>query len=600
MRDMPVLSLRDVTLRFGARTLLDDVELHVNRFDKVTLVGQNGCGKSTMLKVMGGVLDPDFGDVYVEPGLKIAYVPQDSVFEEHHPTIRDYFQELLPTPELFYKAQNYADALGVDLDRPWDGLSGGERRRISLVSAFMQEADLLLLDEPTNHLDLEAIQWLERFLLDFRGACVVISHDRTFLENITNTVLWLDRGKVRRLEKGFQHFEAWQETLIEQEMKQTERMGKLLEKEQHWLLRGVTARRKRNQGRLRRLEELREVRGAMLTESKAIAWGRPKEIPASRVVMEAFHLSKSYGDRVLIKDFSTRILKGDRIGIIGPNGGGKSTLLKMLTGGLAPDVGHVKFGKQNEVVYLDQQRSDLVLTKTVKEILCPSGGDQVGVGEARKHVVGYLKEFLFTAEHLDAPVGTLSGGERNRLLLARALSLPSSVLVLDEPTNDLDMDTLDKLQAMLDDYPGTLLIVSHDRSFLDQTVSSIIAFEGDGRVVEYAGGYQDYMRAKGRLEKVKKTPPPLPVGKGKERMKEPLKRLSFNQSYRLEVIPGELEKLTAEMVALEAKLHDPELYSRDPKLFQKISGDFKTKSLQKIEMEQEWMELAMLQEELQV
>ncbi len=603
MRDIPVLSLRDVNLSFGSKTLFDNLTIDIGRFDKITLVGHNGCGKSTLLKVLDGHLPQDTGERYEEPGINIVYMEQDPVFENEEISTEKFLRQQLKDPSLFYKAEEYTQSLEVNLKNPISILSGGERRRLALVSTFMQEPDVILMDEPTNHLDLSTIQWLERKLISFRGAFVVISHDRTFLSNITTAILWIERGHIHRLDKGFEYFYDWQSSLLDQEAQQMQRLGSLLKKEQRWLHRGVTARRKRNQGRIQKLHELREQRATLLQQPRTGNWNPPKEISASKVIIEAFNISKSFGDRVLVNDFSTRILKGDRIGIIGPNGAGKTTLLKLLTGAINPDVGLTKIGKKIDIVYLDQHRSELNPKKSIKEILCPSGGDHVGIGEEHRHVISYLKDFLFSPEQVDSKISTLSGGERNRLLLAKSLSLPSSILILDEPTNDLDMDTLDILQDMLDSYAGTILMVSHDRDFLDKTVTSIISFEENGKLIEYAGSYSDFLSAQKRKEKnveLKSQKPKITPFYKKKPAIEYKNRLTYKHTYRLKKIPTEMQELEKTILCCEEQLHDTTFYERDPKAFNKLSFDLESYEEKKMLLEEEWLKLELIQEELKI
>lgn len=601
MKGIPVLNLRDVSLAFGDKVLFSDLALDVGKFDKIALIGHNGCGKSTLLKVLANLLTPDTGERYEEPGLTLAYVPQEPAFQNKNQTVDAYLNQHLDNPLFFYKAERYALDLGVDLTKTLGVLSGGEGRRVELTKALMQEPDILLLDEPTNHLDLSIIQWLEDTLNDFRGAFVVISHDRTFLNNVTNMVLWLDRGKIHTLDKGFQYFDAWQEDIINQEIKQSQRLGKILEKEQRWLQRGVTARRKRNQGRLRRLHDLRAQKSMLLRPPSSNSWELPKELNMSKVIIEAFDISKSYGDHILVHKFSTRILKGDRIGIIGPNGCGKTTLLKMLTNNLKPDSGTLRFGKKLDVVYMDQHRTPLKPEKSLKEILCPNGGDYIKVGETQRHVAAYLKDFLFDPKQAQALVSTLSGGERNRLLLAKSLAEPASVLVLDEPTNDLDMDTLDKLQELLDSFQGTLLMVSHDRDFLDKTASSIIAFENDGSLSEHVGGYSDYLtkrplfldhtNKKVKIEKKQKAT--------SETRKSPKEKLSFKHTYRLDTIPKELKKIDEQLTELESILANPTFYSQETQKFHECTQKLSDLKTLKENLENEWLELASLKENIE-
>lgn len=598
-KNIPILSLRDATLSFGLKNLFNDLTIDINRFDKIALVGHNGSGKSTLLKVLNGNITPDISEQYKEPGIKVFYTEQNPLFKNEEMTGEDFIKSQLQTPSLFYKAEKYIQDLNANVKTPLKKLSGGERRHISLISAFSQEPDILLMDEPTNHLDLPTIQWLEKELSKFNGAFLVISHDRKFLENSTNTTLWLERGKLYRLNKGFQHFDQWKNSILEKELQNINLLEKKIKKETSWLHKGVTARRKRNQGRLRKLNLLRQERAEMIHQQKYGSWEPPKETSQSKVIIEAFNISKFFEEKVLIDNFSIRIMKGDRIGIIGANGSGKTTLLKLLTGTIKPDKGSVKQRKKIEVAYLDQQRKDLDSRKTIKEILCPGGGTHIKIGEKNQHVISYLKDFLFSPEQLTAKISTLSGGEKNRLLLAKSLTIPSSILILDEPTNDLDMDTLDMLEDMLDNYTGTILMVSHDRDFLDKTVTSIIAFEENNSLVEYAGGYSDFLSSKKTLPPKKIEKNQDKADKKKKNARKKVNRLTYNQTYRLQQIPVSLEKLEKLIISLEIQLEDNSLYKNDPKAFNKITIDLEASKKEKILLEDEWLELQLLQEELE-
>ncbi|MEO5337836.1 MAG: ATP-binding cassette domain-containing protein, partial [Magnetospirillum sp. WYHS-4] len=498
MAPSPLLALRDVRLTFGGSPLFEGVTTWVGRGDKTCLVGRNGSGKSTLLKVLAGEILPDSGERFVQPGTRIATLPQDPALLGS--SVAAYVAAGLPEAERdqHYRIDAVLEALKLDGARDPALLSGGEGRRAALARALVSEPDVLLLDEPTNHLDLPTILWLEQTLDAFPGALVTISHDRRFLETVSRQTLWLERGLVRRSEQGFAAFPAWQEETYLAEEAELVRMNTKLRQEMHWLARGVTARRKRNMGRLRALQGLRKERALTLrarTES-----GRTAKLAADagelsgRLVIEADAIGKRFGDKVVVDRFSTRVMRGDRIGLIGPNGAGKTTLLRLLTGDLAPDSGTVRLGTNLEPAYFDQRRDRLDPERSVWDTLTDGRGDSIWVRGTPRHVIGYMKDFLFSEAQARTPVKALSGGERNRLLLAKLLAKPSNLLILDEPTNDLDMDTLDLLEEVLAEYEGTLLVVSHDRDFLDRLVTSVIALEGNGDLGAYAGGDSDYRK----------------------------------------------------------------------------------------------------------
>jgi len=556
----PLLSLRDVKISFGGRPLFENLLLFVNEGEKTCLVGRNGCGKSTLLKTLAGLIEIDDGERFCKPGVKVNYLQQDLKLPENQKII-DFVSEKCEK----FEAESILDKLGVDPERQMNNLSGGERRRVALAKALVGEPDILLLDEPTNHLDLEAIQWLEKYLNGFKGAVITISHDRAFLENTSKSTVWLDRGVLRTNKKGFSDFDRWSEQVIDDEIKQMERLDTKLRQETEWLHRGVTARRKRNQGRLKNLLSLRQhkrdIASHNIGKSKTVAldgnWG-------SKLVLETKNVSKNIAGRDLIKDFSVRILKGERVGIIGPNGAGKTTLLKVMLGLLEPDEGFVRVGKTIEPVYFDQMRDNLKPEETMWETMCPQGGDQVWVQGKPRHVFGYLKDFLFDEKQIKGIVGILSGGEKNRLGLAQTMAQQGNLLVLDEPTNDLDMDTLDLLLEMLSDFEGTLLVVSHDRDFLDKLVTSVIVVEGDGKIQEYVGGYTDYINQKKEHESRKenkntpskvdvKTSPKAPVNENRQENAAPEKpkKLSYNQKRQLELLPAQIEQMYRDAQKLE-------------------------------------------------
>ena len=600
----PLLSLDGIRLTFGGTPLLDGAQLSASAGDKIALVGRNGSGKSTLLKIAAGMVEPQEGEVFRQPGTTVRYLPQEPDWQGFA-TVGAYVEAGLSPADDPYRAAYMIESLGLTGDEDPATLSGGEARRAALARVLAPEPDILLLDEPTNHLDLTTIEWLEGELQRTRSALVMISHDRRFLERISRAVVWLDRGTTRRLEKGFAHFEEWRDRLLEEEEKEQHKLGRQIVREEHWLRYGVTARRKRN---MRRLGELQAMRARHRSHKGAegLATMVAAEGPESgRLVIEARAISKSYGDVAVVRDFSTRIQRGDRVGFVGPNGAGKTTLLKMLTGQLAPDSGTVRLGANLEIAALDQKR-ELDPDETLAHYLTDGRGDSVVVNGEEKHVVSYMKDFLFKPEQARTPVRELSGGERARLVLARILARPANLLVLDEPTNDLDMETLDLLQELVAGYAGTVLLVSHDRDFLDRTVTSTVAPDGGGRWVEYAGGYSDMLAQRGgaRLDergargrkdeperKAKAEPKPAAAG--------PAKKLSYKQKYALETLPKQMDETHGKIAALEAKMADPAFYARDPRGFAKVAAELDALREKLAAMEEEWLELEMLREEIE-
>ena len=601
MFEPPVYTLKNVSLAFGTNQLFRNVELYINRGDKISLVGRNGCGKSTLLKVIAGEIEPDGGEIFMQPGISVAYMPQEPNFEGFK-TLREVVEAGLPKDEhgLFYLADMWIEKLRINAGQNPAEASGGERRKAALARALVGNPDILLLDEPTNHLDIEAIETLEQTINDFSGAVVVISHDRMFLNHVSRTTFWLDRGIMHRNNKGFQFFEEWQEQIINQELIEQYHLNKRIEEETEWLHKGVTARRRRNMGRLRRLQQLRRERREQIKQAGSVNLMIEEGDFRSKLVIEAKHICKSFGDRLIVNDFSTRIIKGNKIGIVGPNGAGKTTLVKLLTKRLEPDSGFVRIGKNLEEAYFDQNRIDLDPKKTLWQTLCDKG-DHIMVHGQYRHVVAYLKDFLFKPEQANCPVAALSGGEKNRLMLAVTLAKPSNFLVLDEPTNDLDMDTLDLLQEVLSDYAGTVLIVSHDRDFLDRVVSSVIYMKGDGSLYENAGSYSEL------LEKISTLPQPAAAAaKVKESVKPAVaktssgtKKLSYNQKRLLEVLPGETEALGREIRQIEETLSDASLYTENPQQFEALSSALAEKKQTLEDKENQWLELQLLKEELE-
>ena len=590
MAAAPILSWEGLSLQQGNGWLFRDLDIHVGPRDRLALIGRNGAGKTTLLKLLAGSIDADKGKRSVQPGTRIVVLEQDPFFTGFA-TLMDFALHGPDAPPR-HEVEAIAGQLGIDMSRAADSASGGERRRAALARALASEPDLLLLDEPTNHLDLAAIDWLEAWLSRYNGAFVVISHDRTFLTRLTKATLWLDRGSIRRKEVGFGGYEAWMEQVYAEEARAAEKLDAKLKIEAHWLERGVTARRKRNQGRLEKLWEMRAQRAAMLSPQGTAKLGLAVDDAKSKAVIVADKVCKNFGDRPIIKDFTLRITRGDRIGIVGSNGAGKTTLLKLLTGELAPDSGTVTLAKTLQGVLIDQQRSLMSPEKRVRDVLA-EGGDWIDVRGVRKHIQGYLKDFLFDPGLVEARVGTLSGGERSRLLLAREFARLSNLLVLDEPTNDLDLETLDLLQEVIADYDGTVLIVSHDRDFLDRTVTITLGLDGSGKVDVVAGGYADWEKQRQQRTVSGKPkaasapsappPPPPPPRKGK---------LSYKDQRDYDLLPGRIEELLAQIARDEAALADPALYTRDPAKFAALTKAIETARAEKDAAEERWLELA--------
>ena len=581
----PVLSYEDLGLIQGSGWLFRNLDIHIGARDRLALIGRNGAGKTTLLKLIGNRLDPDEGRRTIVPGTNVVMLEQDPQVAGCA-TLLDFVLKGDDAPAR-HEAEAIADQLGIDLNREAATASGGERRRAATARALAQSPDVLLLDEPTNHLDITAIEWLEDWLSRYTGAFVVISHDRTFLTRLTKQTLWLDRGGIRRAEVGFGGFEAWTEQVAAEEQRAAEKLDAKLKLEEHWLQRGVTGRRKRNQGRLSKLIEMRAERAAMQGPQGAAALSVGTDDAKTKVVIDAKHVSKHFGDRAILKDLTLRVTRRDRIGIVGPNGAGKSTLIKLLTGQIAPDSGEVKLAKTLEPVIIDQQRSRMAPEKTVREVLA-DGGEWIDVLGVRKHVHGYLKEFLFAPELIDAKVGTLSGGERSRLLMAREFARPSNLMVLDEPTNDLDLETLDLLQEVIGDYEGTVLIVSHDRDFLDRTVTVTLGLDGSGVADMVAGGYAEW-DAKRRVRQVaakKAAPKPVEVAKPKSA------KLSYKDQRDYDLLPARIEAIDAEIAKAEAAMADPDLFAKNPARFDTLMKDVARLSGEKDAAEMRWLELA--------
>lgn len=590
----PLLTLNNASLTFGAKAILEDVSLSLFPRDRVCLVGRNGSGKSTLLKVLAGRLELDKGDRFIKPGLKVGILDQ-SLAPSDTITIFDFLKEQTDKALETHVLEETLSHLELDPQALLSTLSGGGSRRVMLAKALVGSPDVLLLDEPTNHLDLVTIEWLEETLKAYNGAILMISHDRSFLSRLSQRTFWLDRGSLRILEKPYPFFDEWAEDILELESRTQEKLAQKIAQEMEWLHKGVTARRKRNMGRLQRLVDLRKERKEHKGPQGGVSFTAQETTGGSKLVFEAKNISKSYGDKTVIKDFSCRILKGDRIGIIGPNGSGKSTLIKLLLGAIIPDHGNVRRAKNLEVAVFDQTQSSLDLDLNPWQTLCEQGGDQVLVQGEPRHVMGYLQDFLFDRKQALTPLKNLSGGERNRLLLAKILAKPSSLLVLDEPTNDLDMETLDLLQEYLADYEGTLILVSHDRDFLDRTTTHIFAFEGEGKVQVYVGGYTDY--AAQRVPEIvfkeerKKQPPPLEKPKAKQ-------KLSYKEERELSLLPQDMEDLKKKIQDLEEILADASYYQRNPEGFERTIAELQKARHDLEHKEERWLELLILQEEL--
>ncbi len=582
----PVLAYENLGLVQGSGWLFRGLDLFIGARDRLALIGRNGAGKTTLLKCLAGTIETDEGRRTIQPGTRVVLLEQDPSLAGFA-TLRD-FALAGPDAPAAHEVEAAASQIGLDLDRDAATASGGERRRAAIARAVAQNPDVLLLDEPTNHLDLAGIEWLEDWLGRYTGAFIVISHDRTFLTRLTRSTFWLDRGSLRRAEVGYGGFEAWTEKVYEEEARNAERLDAKLKLELHWLQRGVTARRRRNQGRLTKLHEMRAVRASMLGPAGTAKLALATDDVRTKTVIDAENVAKRFGERTIIKDFTLRIQRGDRIGVVGANGTGKTTLLKLLTGEIAPDEGKVTRAKTLAGVMIDQQRKLLDPDKRVRDILA-DGGDWIEVRGTKKHVQGYLKEFLFEPNLIDAKIGTLSGGERSRLLLAREFARASNLLVLDEPTNDLDMETLDLLQEVIADYEGTVLIVSHDRDFLDRTVTITLGLDGSGKVDIVAGGYEDWERRRRQPAAVSSR---APAPKSEVAPRTKAAKLSYKDQRDLDLLPARIEELEAEIARDETALSDPDLYSRDHGLFERLTQAVEAAKAERDAAEERWLELA--------
>ncbi|KPD11451.1 ABC-F family ATP-binding cassette domain-containing protein [Phaeobacter sp. 11ANDIMAR09] len=603
MARIPLLQMTGISLTFGGDPIFSDLDLVVQPGDRVALVGRNGSGKSTLMKVMAGLVEADTGSLVVPSGRSVGYMEQDPQMTGFA-TLGDFAASELDPGEL-YKVERAGEGLKFDPDRPVATASGGERRRAALAKLMAEAPDLMLLDEPTNHLDIEAITWLESELKSTRAAFVLISHDRAFLRALTRATLWVDRGQVRRQEKGFEGFEAWRDKIWEEEDQQRHKLNRLIKSESRWAVEGISARRKRNMGRVRALHELKDQRASQIKRQGAAELALEAGPKSGRKVIEVEGLSKTYGDKRIVQDFSLKVQRSDRVAFVGPNGAGKTTLLKLMLGQVAPDAGSVKLGTNLEIALFDQTRDQLDPDASLWEnltsdpLLGISGkADQVMVRGNPKHVVGYLKEFLFDESQARAPVRSLSGGEKARLLLARLMARQSNLLVLDEPTNDLDVETLDLLQELLDSYDGTVLLVSHDRDFLDRVATTTIAMEGDGKVTAYAGGWSDYISQRGDFPGIGTSEKPSKNKSQKAKSKAAAsgdvagkEKLSFKEKHRLEALPADIERLEQEIAKLQDLMADPELFTREPVKFKKATEALVERQEKLAAAEEEWLEL---------
>ena len=596
----PLLTLKDMALTFGSTPLIERADLTVHARDRICLVGRNGSGKSTLLKIAAGLVEADSGDRFVKPGTSWRYLPQDPDLSSYA-NVETYVRDGLVGADDGYRIPYLLDALGLKGDEDPSYMSGGEKRRAALVRTLAPEPDILMLDEPTNHLDLPAIEWLEGELGNIRAALLLISHDRRFLESLSRKTLWMDRGETRELNKGFGHFEDWRDEVLEQEELDRHKLARQIHREQHWVVHGVSGRRKRNVRRLKELGSLRkELKSAKKVVGQAditVTQGRSSGKRVARLT----DVSKAFDGRTVIDTVSMRIHRGERIGIVGPNGSGKSTLLKLIMGEIEADSGTVELGLNLEPLVIDQNRSTLNPDWTLADALTDGGGDSVIVNDQPRNVIGYMKDFLFLPEQKRTPIHALSGGERGRLQLARGLRLPSNLLVLDEPTNDLDLETLDLLQEIVADYAGTVILVSHDRDFLDRTVTRTLAYEGDGKWQIYAGGYSDLIaqrgsgvkaRQDGKSDRAKANK----TTKSDEAQKPSPAKLSYKHKFRLEKLPEEMAAIEVEIETLNTAMADPGLYAKDPERFQKTSDAVVAAHAKLAELEEEWLELEMMRE----
>jgi ATP-binding cassette subfamily F protein uup len=603
MASPPVLTLQSMRLTFGGSPILDGVDLAVGAGERIALVGRNGSGKSTLLKIAAGQIEADGGTRFIQPGATIRYLPQEPDLAGYA-SVLSYVEAGLAPGDDPYRAHALLGALSMDPDASPENLSGGEIRRAALARLLAPEPDIILLDEPTNHLDLPAINWLEQELAQMRSAMVIISHDRRFLQNLTRSTVWVDRGRSLRLDQGFAAFEQWRDQIFEQEETEAHKLGRQIAREEDWMRYGVTARRKRNMRRVGELQALRERQKNHRKPQGGVKMQAAAADLSGEQVIVAETISKSFGERVIVRDLSLRILRGDRIGIIGPNGAGKTTLINLLTGALAPDKGAVRQGTRLNTVLIDQRRELLDERMTVSDVLTGGRGDSLEVNGESRHVIGYLKDFLFVPEQVRQPVSALSGGERARLLLAKALAAPSNLLILDEPTNDLDLETLDLLEELLCDYAGTVILVSHDRDCLDRVCSAVLMAEEDGRWTLYAGGYTDMLAQRGEGVKARAKPvvQQTPKTEGESAgagEKKSTRRLGFKEKHALETLPARMEALGRDIAKIQKALDDPDLFTRDRSRFDALMKMLDECQTQLGAHEEEWLRIELLREEIE-
>ena len=601
----PLLTLQDIHLTFGGTPLLTGAEFSVNPYDRLCLVGRNGSGKSTLLKIAAGLVEADDGRRFLQPGTTVRYMAQEPDFSGFKTTLDCVMANMGPDDDE-YRPLRLLEQFHMTGQEDPSHLSGGELRRVALACVLAPEPDILLLDEPTNHLDLPAIEWLEKAIAGLRSAVVLISHDRCFLENLSRRTIWIDRGQTKTLDRGFEHFEKWRDELLEQEELDAHKLDRKIVREEHWLRYGVTARRKRNVKRLSDLHKLRGKRvevGASQSRVKSTVQMASNEAGASgKLVVEADMINKSFGDKVIVKDFSVKILRGDRVGIIGANGAGKTTLLNMLIGELEPDSGTIRRGTNLEMITLDQHRESLDPDVSLRDALTGGGSDMISVADGKKHVIGYMKDFLFAPEQTGTPIRELSGGERGRLMLARALSQPSNLLVLDEPTNDLDLETLDLLQELLAGYSGTIILISHDRDFLDRSVASVIHAEGDGQWLEYAGGFSDMasqQQAPATVSTKSKKSKSVTTSDKALSEKSQTQKMTFKDKHALETLPEKIKKLEAAIKVFKQALGDPALFNSNPERYQKTVANLAKAETDLVSSQDRWLELEMQRESLE-
>jgi ATP-binding cassette subfamily F protein uup len=595
-----LLHLRGIGLTFGGQPILENAELSLAEGERVALVGRNGSGKSTLLRIAAGMIEADHGERWVQPGTTIRYLPQEPDLSAYK-TVLDYVEAGLGSADDPHRCSYLLRELGLTGEEDPKRLSGGEIRRAAIARTLAPQPDILLLDEPTNHLDLPAIEWLEAELSALRSAFVLISHDRRFLQSLSNRTVWLDRGASRRLERGFESFETWRDEVLAKEEAEQQLLAKRIEQEEHWMRYGVTARRKRNMRRVDLLASLRKERREHVGAQGSVRMAASSGDVSGKLVAEAKAMSKSFGGRPIVSNLDLLIMRGDRLGIVGPNGAGKTTLIKLITGALEPDSGTIRRGTNLQAVTLDQSRQSLDPNATLADVITDGRGSSVMVNGETKHVISYMKDFLFAPEKARTPVNILSGGERGRLILARELAKPSNLLVLDEPTNDLDLETLDMLQEMLADYQGTILLVSHDRGFLDRVATSVLMAEGDGTWTEYAGGYSDMVAQRGEGVEARKVKSEATKSSGAPRGEAPQaqRKLSFKEKHALETLPATIKKLESEIATLESSLANPNLFMRDPKSFERTVARLSAARDEITKSEELWLELEMKREALE-